>query len=341
MWEAAELMTGALPQGCVIAIKSTVPVGTADEVEQFIRELRPSLDFAVVSNPEFCREGAGLHDFRHPDRIVIGTSDARAGATMAALYAPLGLSETPMLMTSRRTAELIKYSVNAFLATKITFINEIADLCEKAGADVQDVASGMGLDRRIGAQFLEAGPGFGGSSFPKDLRALVQTSHDFGAPFEIVETVMRVNDERKQLMADRVLDACGGTVKDLTIAVLGLAFKGDTDDMRDAPSVPFIQKLQQSGATIRAFDPAAMGHASDILHSVDYAGDAYSCAEGADVIIVVTDWPAFRTLDLARLHARCNDTPIMVDLRNLFTPAAVAKHGFRYFSIGRAVAEPA
>ncbi|MGL5734805.1 MAG: UDP-glucose dehydrogenase family protein [Beijerinckiaceae bacterium] len=332
--QAAEQIAGALTGPCVIVTTSTVPVGTGDEIERIVREARPDVEFTVVSNPEFLREGAAINDFKRPDRIVVGTDDARAREVMAEVYRPLYLNQSPILNTSRRTAELIKYAANAFLATKITFINEVADLCEKVGANVQDVARGIGLDNRIGAKFLHAGPGFGGSCFPKDTRALVQTSHEYGAPFEIVETVVRVNEERKTLMADRVIEACGGSVEGKTIAVLGLAFKPNTDDMRDAPSVPLIQKLQQFGAQVRAYDPEAMTQAADILHTIDYADDAYACAADADAVVIVTEWDAFRALDLQQLK-RSMRAPVMIDLRNIYRPEVMAKIGFRYTSIGR------
>lgn len=335
VWEAAEEIAKAISGPLIVAIQSTVPVGTGDDVEQMIREARPDAAFTVIANPDFLREGAAIADFRQPDRIVIGTGDAQARDIMRALYASVYSPMPPLLVMGRRTAELTKYAANAFLATKITFINEIADLCEKAGANVDDVARGIGLDHRIGADYLQAGPGFGGSSIPKDIRALVHTSYELGAPFEIVETVARVNDERRQLMAERVIEACGGSVQDKTIAVLGLAFKPDTDDMQNAPSVPLIQKLQQSGAKIRVFDPAAMTLAADVLHDVDYAQDAYDCAQDADAIVLMTSWPLFRALDPVRLKACCHAPPVMIDLCNLFNPVAMTKHGFRYTSIGR------
>src|SRR5215467_3549019 len=284
----------------VIATKSTVPVGTGDQVDAIIRELRPEVDFTVVSNPEFLREGAAIEDFKHPDRIVVGTEDERARRLMSELYRPLYINETPILFTSRRTAELIKYAANAFLATKITFINEMAELCERAAADVQEVALGIGLDNRIGRKFLNAGPGFGGSCFPKDLTALMQTAHDFGAPCRILETVASVNDQRKRAMARKVIAACGGSIRGATIAVLGLTFKPNTDDMREAPSISLITALLDAGANVRAYDPEGMKQARWVLENVAYADHAYACMEGADALVIATEWDEFRALDLMR-----------------------------------------
>ncbi|TFZ54267.1 UDP-glucose/GDP-mannose dehydrogenase family protein, partial [Methylorubrum sp. Q1] len=295
--EIAEALTGYT----VVVTKSTVPVGTGDEVERILREARPDIDVGVASNPEFLREGAAIDDFKRPDRIVIGAEDARAVAVMQEVYRPLYLNAAPILLTGRRTAELTKYAANAFLATKITFINEIADLCEQVGANVQEVARGIGLDNRIGAKFLHAGPGYGGSCFPKDTLALVKTAQDYGTPVRIVETVVAVNDQRKRAMARKVIAACGGSVRGKRVALLGLTFKPNTDDMRDAPSLSIIAGLQDAGAQIVAYDPEGMEQARPLLQGVAYAEDAYACAEGADALVIVTEWNAFRALDLARL----------------------------------------
>ena len=281
--------------------KSTVPVGTGDEVERIIRETRPDAQFAVVSNPEFLREGAAIRDFKHPDRIVVGTDDARAREVMTEIYRPLYINASPIMMTGRRTAELIKYAANAFLATKITFINEMADLAEKVGADVQEIARGIGLDNRIGSKFLHAGPGYGGSCFPKDTLALIKTGQDHEAPMRIVETVAAVNDARKRAMARKVSAALGGNLRGKTIAVLGLTFKPNTDDMRDAPSIPLITALQDMGAKVRAFDPIGMEQAKSVLKDVTYCADPYACAEKADALVIVTEWEQFRALDFRKL----------------------------------------
>jgi UDPglucose 6-dehydrogenase len=289
----------------------------------------------VVSNPEFLREGAAIQDFKHPDRIVIGTNDERAKAVMAEIYRPLYLNRAPIMYTERRTAELIKYAANAFLATKITFINEIADLAEKVGANVQEVARGIGLDNRIGGKFLHAGPGFGGSCFPKDTLALIKTGQDYEAPLRIVETVVAVNDQRKRAMARKVLAAAGGNLRDKTVAVLGLTFKPNTDDMRDSPSIPLITALHDMGAQVRAYDPEGMEQAREVLNSgVIYTDSAYTCAQGADVLVIVTEWEQFRALDLDAIRAAMNK-PVMVDLRNVYPPEEVAKYGFAYTGIGR------
>jgi len=327
--EIAEALTGY----AVVVTKSTVPVGTGDEVERILREARPDLDVGVASNPEFLREGAAIGDFKRPDRIVIGAEDARAAAVMQEVYRPLYLNQAPILLTGRRTAELTKYAANAFLATKITFINEIADLCEQVGANVQEVARGIGLDNRIGAKFLHAGPGYGGSCFPKDTLALVKTAQDYGTPVRIVETVVAVNDQRKRAMARKVIAACGGSVRGKRVALLGLTFKPNTDDMRDAPSLSIIAGLQDAGARIVAYDPEGMEQARPLLQGVAYAEDAYACAEGADALVIVTEWNAFRALDLARLKALMA-APVLVDLRNVYAPAEVERHGFDYSGIG-------
>ena len=331
---AAADIAAQLSRYVVVVTKSTVPVGTGDEVERLIREANPHAEFAVVSNPEFLREGAAIEDFKRPDRIVIGTDDARARAVMTELYRPLFLNQSPLLFTARRTAELIKYAANAFLATKITFINEIADLCEAVGADVQDVARGIGLDNRIGAKFLHAGPGYGGSCFPKDTLALVKTAQDFGAPVRIVETVAAVNETRKRAMAKKVIAAAGGEVRGKTIAVLGLTFKPNTDDMRDSPAIAIIQALQDAGADIRAYDPEGIDQARLVLSDIHYAADPYDAAAGAHVAVLVTEWDAFRALDLDRLKA-VMAAPALVDLRNVYRPDEVRARGFTYDSVGR------
>jgi UDPglucose 6-dehydrogenase len=335
VFDAAREIAGALSGFTVIITKSTVPVGTGDEVERIIRETRADAQFAVVSNPEFLREGAAIRDFKHPDRIVVGSEDARAREVMTELYRPLYLNRSPILFTDRRTAELIKYAANAFLATKITFINEIADLAEKVGADVQEIARGIGLDNRIGSKFLHAGPGFGGSCFPKDTVALIKTGQDHGSPLRIVEAVVAVNDVRKRAMARKVAAALGGELRGKTIAVLGLTFKPNTDDMREAPSIPLITALQDMGAKVRAFDPTGMEQAKPLFTNVTFCNDAYSCAEGASALVIVTEWEQFRALDFARLKA-VMERPVLVDLRNIYRPDEVERHGFAYEGIGRA-----
>jgi UDPglucose 6-dehydrogenase len=324
----------ALTRFTVVITKSTVPVGTGDEIERIIRELRPEIDFAVVSNPEFLREGAAIHDFKHPDRIVVGTDDERARAILAEIYRPLHLNRAPIVFTGRRTAELIKYAANAFLATKVTFINEIADLCERVGADVQEVARGIGLDNRIGSKFLHPGPGFGGSCFPKDLRALIKTAHDYDVPMRILEAVETVNDTRKRAMARKVSSVFGGVLRGKTIAILGLTFKPNTDDVREAPSVALITALQDMGARVRAYDPVGMEQAKQILADVTYCQGPYDCVEEADAVAIITEWEQFRALDLERLRdlMAC---PVMVDLRNVYRPEDVKKYGFAYTSVGR------
>src|SRR5499433_2529751 len=338
VYGAAREIAAALTDFTVIITKSTVPVGTGDEVERIIRELRPDIDVAVVSNPEFLREGAAIHDFKHPDRIVIGTDDERAKRVLAGIYRPLYLNQAPILYTGRRTAELIKYAANAFLATKITFINEIADLCERVGADVQEVARGIGLDNRIGSKFLHAGPGFGGSCFPKDTLALIKTGQDFAAPLRIVETVAAVNDQRKRAMARKESGALGGNLRGKLIAVLGLTFKPNTDDLREAPSIPLITALQDMGAKVRAYDPAGMTHAQAEFPDVAFADGPYACAEGADALVIVTEWEQFRALDLDRLKSAMKQ-PVLIDLRNVYRPAEMAELGFVYDSVGRARVE--
>ncbi len=334
VYGAAAEIAKALTGYCVIVTKSTVPVGTGDEVERIIAQARPDIEFAVVSNPEFLREGAAIADFKRPDRIVVGAETERARDVMSEIYRPLYLNQSPLVFTGRRTSELTKYAANAFLATKITFINEMADLCEKVGANVQDVARGIGLDNRIGGKFLHAGPGYGGSCFPKDTLALVRTAQEAGAPVQIVETVERVNKTRKKNMAQRVIAACEGSVKGKKIALLGLAFKPNTDDMRDAPSIDIVETLSAAGARIHAFDPEAMSQARAIMPDIAYEDEPYACAEGADALVIVTEWDAFRALDLKRVK-EIMKAPVVVDLRNIYRPADMRKHGFTYSSIGR------
>jgi len=334
VYAAAREIAATLDGFTVVITKSTVPVGTGDEVERIIREARPQADVAVVSNPEFLREGAAIRDFKHPDRIVVGTEDERAREVMAELYRPLYLNAAPILYTDRRTAELIKYAANAYLATKITFINEIAELCERVGADVQEVARGMGLDNRIGAKFLHAGPGFGGSCLPKDALALIKTGHDHEAPLRIVEAIVAVNDQRKRAMGRKVAAALGGNLRGRTVGVLGLAFKPNTDDMREAPSIALITALTDMGAKVRAYDPAGMEQAKPLLPDIAFAESAYACAQGADALVIVTEWEQFRALDLGRLKAIMAQ-PVVVDLRNVYRPEDMARHGFAYHSVGR------
>ncbi len=333
--EAAALEIARALQGyTVIVTKSTVPVGTGRRVAEWIRSANPTAEFDVASNPEFLREGSAIGDFMRPDRVVIGAETDRARAVMQALYRPLYLMETPVVMTTLETAELTKYAANAFLATKITFINEMADLCEKVGANVQDIARGMGLDGRIGKKFLHAGPGYGGSCFPKDTIALVRTAQEYGAPARLVETVVQVNDRRKGAMASRVLAACGGSVRGKTVGVLGVAFKPNTDDMRDAPSLAIVPALQDAGATVRAYDPAAMHEAKALLPGVEWCADAYDVAIGADVLVIITEWNEFRALDLDRIGASMTQK-VLVDLRNVYRAEDVRGQGFAYTSIGR------
>ncbi len=332
---AAEEIASQLNGFTVVVTKSTVPVGTGDEIDAIIRRVRRDADFAVVSNPEFLREGAAIEDFKRPDRVVVGIEDERARPVMTALYRPLNLNETPIVFTGRRTSELIKYAANAFLALKITFINEMADLCEKAGADVQQVARGIGLDKRIGSKFLHAGPGYGGSCFPKDTVALVRTASALGSPLQLVETTVRVNDARKKAMAGRVAAALGGgDLKGKTVGVLGLTFKPNTDDMREAPSLDIIPALLAMGASIQAYDPE--GHeARQLLRDVDFKAGPYEAVTGADVMVIVTEWDQFRALDLDRVKALMR-RPAIVDLRNIYRPEEVRKKGFAYSSVGRA-----
>jgi UDPglucose 6-dehydrogenase len=334
VYAAAREIAAALSGFTVVVTKSTVPVGTGDEVERIIREARPDADVAVVSNPEFLREGAAIQDFKHPDRIVVGLTDERAKKVMSEIYRPLYLNQAPILYTGRRTAELTKYAANAFLATKITFINEIADLCEKVGADVQEIARGIGLDNRIGGKFLHAGPGFGGSCFPKDTLALIKTGQDYAAPLRIVETVAAVNDARKRAMARKVLAALDGNLRGKIVGVLGLTFKPNTDDLRDAPSIPLITALQDMGAKVRAYDPAGMAHAHAEFPGVEFADGPYTCADGADALVIVTEWEQFRALDLDRLKQVMRQA-VLIDLRNVYRPAEMEQLGFIYDSVGR------
>jgi len=332
VFAAAEEIAKSLTGYAVVVTKSTVPVGTSRRVEEIIKKTNPNALFDMASNPEFLREGSALEDFRRPDRVVVGCDTDWARDVMREVYRPLFLNETPILFTSRETAELIKYAANAFLATKITFINEMADICEKVGGNVQDVARGIGLDGRIGSKFLNAGPGYGGSCFPKDTLALVQTAHELGAPTRIVEAVVKVNDDRKLGMARKIEAAFGG-VKGKTIAVLGLTFKPNTDDMRDAPSLVIVPYLQAAGATIRAFDPE--GHKEAAKHlQVDYGKDAYDALDGADGVVILTEWNEFRALDLKRVKAALK-TPLMIDLRNIYRPTQMRETGFQYISVGR------
>jgi UDPglucose 6-dehydrogenase len=335
VYAAAREIAAAVCGFTVVITKSTVPVGTGDEVERIIREARPDAEVSVVSNPEFLREGAAIRDFKHPDRIVVGSDDPRATQVMAELYRPLYLNQAPIMVTGRRTAELIKYAANAFLATKITFINEIADLCEKVGANVQEVARGIGLDNRIGGKFLHAGPGYGGSCFPKDTLALIKTGQDHAAPLRIVETVAAVNDTRKRAMARKVTAALGSGLRGKTVAVLGLTFKPNTDDMRDAPSIPLITALHDMGATVRAYDPIGMEQAKRELPDVTYCDGPYECVDGADALVFVTEWEQFRALDLDRIKQAMSASPVIVDLRNIYRPEEMIERGFIYESVGR------
>ncbi len=338
VYEAAKEIAEHMSGFTVVVTKSTVPVGTGDEVEEIIRKTNPNADFAVVSNPEFLREGAAIADFKRPDRVVVGIPEneqgERAQEVMKELYRPLYLNETPILFTARRTSELIKYAANAFLAVKITFINEMADLCEKVGANVQEVSKGIGLDNRIGRKFLHAGPGYGGSCFPKDTLALTKTANDHGSPVRIVDTVVSVNAERKKAMAQRVITAMGGDVSGKTIAILGLAFKPNTDDMRDAPSLDIIPALQAAGATVRAFDPESMEESEKHFTDVTFCDGPYHAVEGADAMVIITEWDQFRALDLDRVKDTLK-SPVVVDLRNIYRPDDMAKLGFSYSSIGR------
>jgi UDPglucose 6-dehydrogenase len=335
VYAAAEEIAGLIDGFTVIVTKSTVPVGTGDEVEAIIKKARPDAQFAVVSNPEFLREGAAIEDFKRPDRVVVGTEDERAQAVMRELYRPLSLNETPIVFTGRRTSELIKYAANAFLAMKITFINEMADLCEKVGADVQQVAKGIGLDKRIGGKFLNAGPGYGGSCFPKDTIALVRTAQQYGAPVKLIETTVTVNDARKKAMADKVATILGtDDLTGKTVGVLGVTFKPNTDDMRDAPSLDILPALVAKGAKVQAFDPEGAKEAAHMMPDVNFVAGPYEAAQDADVLLIITEWDQFRALDLDRLKGLLK-APIVVDLRNVYKPADMVRAGFTYASIGR------
>jgi UDPglucose 6-dehydrogenase len=334
VYAAAEEIAALMDGFTVIVTKSTVPVGTGDEIEKIVRRVRPDGDFAVVSNPEFLREGAAIEDFKRPDRVVVGAEDERAREVMSELYRPLFLNETPILFTGRRTSELTKYAANAFLAMKITFINEMADLCEAVGADVQQVARGIGLDNRIGGKFLNAGPGYGGSCFPKDTLALVRTAVDYNAPVELIETTVRVNDQRKKAMARKISKALGGEVSGKTVGVLGLTFKPNTDDMRDAPSLDIVPALQAMGARVQAFDPEGAGEAEHLLPGVAFKQSPYDAAESADVLVIITEWDQFRALDLDRIKMLMRK-PVLVDLRNIYKPQDMRARGFEYTSVGR------
>jgi UDPglucose 6-dehydrogenase len=334
VYAAAKEMAGHLRPGTVIVTKSTVPVGTGDEVERIIREARADLAFSVASNPEFLREGAAIEDFKRPDRVVIGVNDGKAEEMLGEVYRPLLRNETPMLVMTRRAAELTKYAANAFLATKISFINEVADLCERVGADVHDVARGIGLDSRIGPRFLQPGPGYGGSCFPKDTLALLKTGQDYEAPLRIVEAVVAANDQRKRSMGRKVVQALGGDAHGKSVAVLGLTFKANTDDMRDSPAIAIIQALQDAGARVQAYDPEGMEQARPLLEDVTYCADPYEAMQGAAAAVIVTEWDAFRALDFARAGQAMTDT-LLVDLRNLYDRDDVERHGFRYIAVGR------
>jgi UDPglucose 6-dehydrogenase len=335
VYAAAREIAASVTGFTVIVTKSTVPVGTGDEVERIFREEFPDKDVAVVSNPEFLREGAAISDFKRPDRIVIGAEDPRAVEAMREVYRPLYLNEAPLFFCERRTSELIKYAANAFLAMKITFINEIADLCETIGADVQKVAKGIGMDKRIGDKFLHAGPGYGGSCFPKDTLALVKTAQDYDSPVRLIETTVAINDNRKRAMGRKVIAACDGSVRGKKIAILGLTFKPNTDDMRDAPSIAIIQALQDAGASVHAYDPEGMEAAKPMLGDVTYGKDPYEIVDGADAVVLVTEWDAFRALDFKKLKAAMAGD-VVVDLRNVYNAAELAKNGFRYTAIGKA-----
>ena len=341
VFAAASEVADALDGYALIVTKSTVPVGTGARVRQVVgdrlREIGSTASFDVASNPEFLREGSAIDDFMRPNRVVCGVENAQARALIQRLYRPLSLRETPMLFTSVETAELIKYAANAFLATKITFINEMADLCEQVGADVQDLARGIGLDQRIGAKFLHPGPGYGGSCFPKDTKALLATAEEADVPLGIVSAAVAANDRRKQAMADRIVAACGGSVEGKSVAVLGLTFKPNTDDMRDSPSLDIVPALQRAGATVRAYDPEGMKEAARLLPGVAFCADAYDAMDGADAVVIVTEWNQFRALDLARARALMKQ-PVLVDLRNIYRPEELDGSGFAYHSIGRGAA---
>ena len=334
VYAVAQELAANIKTPTVVVTKSTVPVGTGDEVERIIRDSGTDVQFAVVSNPEFLREGAAIGDFKRPDRIVIGAEEEWAQGVMKDVYRPLFLNKAPILFTSRRSSELIKYAANAFLATKITFINEMADLCEKVGGDVQDVARGIGLDGRIGSKFLHAGPGYGGSCFPKDTLALLKTAEDFNSPVRLVEAVVKVNDSRKRAMGRKVIEALGGDARGKRVALLGLTFKPNTDDMRDAPSIAIVQTLLDAGAEVIAYDPEGMEAAAAMMPGVTMASGTYAAIEGADAVALVTEWDAFRALDFARVKGLMK-APVLVDLRNVYDPAEARAAGFEYSSVGR------
>ena len=334
VYSAAREIGENLRRFAVVVTKSTVPVGTADEIERILAECTPPEGFSVASNPEFLREGAAIRDFKFPDRIVIGAADTKTREIMTEVYRPLFINQAPLMFTDRRTSELIKYAANAFLATKITFINEIADLCEAVGADVQSVARGMGLDNRIGTKFLHAGPGYGGSCFPKDTLALIKTGQDQGTPQRIVETVAHINEQRKRSMARKIIAACHNDVRGKKIGILGLTFKPNTDDVRDAPAIAIVTALLDSGAKITAYDPQGVSAFRKLFPDVTYARDAYQCADGAHALVIVTEWEVFRALDLKRVRSAMTD-PILVDLRDIYRPEEVQRHGFQYHSVGR------
>lgn len=334
VYQAAREIASALKDYTIVVTKSTVPIGTGREIVRIIRDLRPDVEFDVASNPEFLREGSALEDFMRPDRVVIGTDSPRAKEVLEGLYRPLYLIQTPILFTSLESAELTKYAANAFLATKITFINEIADLCERLGADVHDVARGIGLDRRIGLKFLHPGPGYGGSCFPKDTLALALAAHQHGAPMRIVDAIIRINDERKQHIAEKIIKFCGGSVHGKTVGILGLTFKPNTDDMREAPSLTIVPALQTAGAKIRAYDPEGMPKAQKLLKKIAWCRDAYDVAEGADVLVIITEWNVFRALDLDKIKQLMKES-VLIDLRNIYSPDEAASAGFRYACVGR------
>jgi len=335
VFAAAEEIVAALDGPAVIVTKSTVPVGTGDEVERIVERIAPEKGIKVVSNPEFLREGAAIEDFKRPDRVVVGSEDEGASEVMRGIYRPLSLNQSaPVMFTGRRTAELIKYAANAFLAVKITFINEIADLCEQVGADVQEVSRGIGMDNRIGRKFLNAGPGYGGSCFPKDTLALLKTADDNETPLRIVEATVQVNDQRKRAMGRKVIKAMGGEVRGKTVAILGLTFKPNTDDMRDAPSIAIIQTLQDAGATVKAFDPEGVEQAKLVIKDVEFSASPYAAAEGADALVIVTEWDEFRALDLSRMKSLLN-TPLLIDLRNIYPAAEAERAGFHLIGVGK------
>jgi UDPglucose 6-dehydrogenase len=335
VFAAAEEIAGAVDGPTVIVTKSTVPVGTGDEVERIVARIAPDKGIRVVSNPEFLREGAAIEDFKRPDRVVVGSEDESASEVMRGIYRPLSLNQSaPVMFTGRRTAELVKYAANAFLAVKITFINEIADLCEAVGADVQEVSRGIGMDNRIGRKFLNAGPGYGGSCFPKDTLALMKTADDNETPLRIVEATVQVNDQRKRAMGRKVIKAMGGEVRGKTVAILGLTFKPNTDDMRDAPSIAVIQTLQDAGASVKAYDPEGVEQASKMLTNVEFSDSPYAAADGADALVIVTEWDEFRALDLGRMKGLLNE-PLLVDLRNIYPAEEAKKAGFTLVGVGK------